>query len=372
MYGAASGLLTYGVPPGAAYPPTSLYPYGVTPYGAPYGMAPSDFEDDNESSNETTIIKDISKEMMEKGEIPDEGRLVKLLPSKKLLFGLLICLLAPLLLFIEVYWVRVMWIRYAYPDLSDAFAAWGFLWVAATGCMAYGGVPWPLSLAFGGLTRKMNLKDPRLHSLLFVSCLGAWLLAFHAGDVTFQMYTQPYYNLLRFGTHKEVNPRQSASGSVMDAGIIQFTKNATLDLNHSMSFRSDDVYCVSPITTKGSKATEPPADGCQVFWAVGVNCCHPGEFQCGEYNNPAAHSGVRVMNEPQRDFFLLAVRKAEAAFNLKTCQPTFVHWLEKPSHETSAMHDDYIKAFCSGVLQYLCLQMVLIVVLIATAAYLKM
>merc|ERR1719453_1465719 len=97
-----------------------------------------------------------------------------------------------------------------------------------------------------------------------------------------------------------------------------------------------------------------------------MNCCRKGKYECGEYKSTDAHSGVRVMNEYQRDFYALAVQKAAAAWNMTTCQPTFVHWLEKPQHEKSAMYDDYVKSFLSGVLQFFCFQIILICVVIAT------
>ena len=39
------------------------------------------------------------------------------------------------------------------------------------------------------------------------------------------------------------------------------------------------------------------------YWAVGVNCCKGGNFRCGEYNNPKAKNGVRLMDDTQRSYF---------------------------------------------------------------------
>ena len=37
----------------------------------------------------------------------------------------------------------------------------------------------------------------------------------------------------------------------------------------------------------------------------------------GEYNNPGAHSGLRLLDDEQRPFYRLAVEQAEAAYSLK-------------------------------------------------------
>ena len=37
------------------------------------------------------------------------------------------------------------------------------------------------------------------------------------------------------------------------------------------------------------------------FWAVGVNCCGAAaDFKCGEFSNPKAHAGLRLMSDEQR------------------------------------------------------------------------
>ena len=57
--------------------------------------------------------------------------------------------------------------------------------------------------------------------------------------------------------------------------------------------RACEVYCVAPITTP-SMLTQTLD-----FWAVGTDCCgtSSSDFRCGEYANPRARSGLRVLDE---------------------------------------------------------------------------
>ena len=57
------------------------------------------------------------------------------------------------------------------------------------------------------------------------------------------------------------------------------------------------------------------------FWAVGLNCCssNTGDYRCGEFSNPAAQSGLRLMDQREADFFRLAVQQAEASYPGLVC-----------------------------------------------------
>eukprot|EP00438_Fugacium_kawagutii_P029114 Skav233711 [mRNA] locus=scaffold2120:100002:105477:+ [translate_table: standard] len=118
----------------------------------------------------------------------------------------------------------------------------------------------------------------------------------------------------------KVNPGREKGQQLMDAGRVYFEDGTGLDTSKSMAFRNLDRYCVAPI----------------VFGQVGVNCCSgtTADFRCGEFDNPKARSGLRLMRqmpraggletasermtvtlnqgEDQRPFFRLAVQQAEA------------------------------------------------------------
>ncbi len=94
---------------------------------------------------------------------------------------------------------------------------------------------------------------------------------------------------------------------------VYFADNTRLDTSRSMGFKNLDLYCVAPIVN-GNSALES-----YDFWAIGLNCCSgvSSDFRCGEWNNPHARSGLRLMRDDQRPFFRLAVQQAAAAHKLK-------------------------------------------------------
>merc|ERR1719254_368339 len=63
------------------------------------------------------------------------------------------------------------------------------------------------------------------------------------------------------------------------------------------------------------------------FWAVGTNCCGEppnDDFECGEYSNPLARAGLRVLaGESENDLYMSAVKQAEANYGIRAANPLF-------------------------------------------------
>jgi len=197
-------------------------------------------------------------------------------------------------------------------------------------------------------------------------CLG-WLL----GDLNFWFNMQPAYNVDHLATYTNVNPstHTSRDGQVVptrgkryqDAGKIYFAHNAVIDYNRSMSFKMGDLYCVAPIIDPSCKKN------CGYdFWAVGMNCCAEdvADFRCGEYKNPAAKSGLRLMHNEQRPNFRLAVLEAEGVHKIVSTHPVFFYWLHDPVKELSHIKKKGFKEFV--------LLMIVSFFLSALAAYLSL
>lgn len=184
--------------------------------------------------------------------------------------------------------------------------------------------------------RGEGVHDHFWYTLCFVTCIIAWLLGFYAGQQNYLSYILPYMEIKSLNLYTSVDPSMYRGQQLMDAGRIVFTHGTHLDLRKSMGFRNLDVYCVAPITIGNGSSVES-----YDFWAVGLNCCsgHGTDFHCGEYLNPNALSGLRLMRDDQRPYFRLAVQQAEAAYNIRAVHPIFVHWLEDPSIEINSFQE---------------------------------
>jgi len=216
-----------------------------------------------------------------------------------------------------------------------------------------------------GEARKKNAgagKEPTWYIFIFLALLLAWGCGFVFGDVNFFTNLQPFYDVTNLNTYTRIDPSKFRGQQLMDAGRVVFTSDTKLDLRRSMGFKNVDQYCVAPITIGDENATYktlPTYD----FWAVGTGCCsgNSADFHCGEFNNPAAHAGLRLMNDGQRAFFRLAVQQAEAAYNIKAVHPLFFYWMQDPIDEVNAYQDEGFRYFVLGMFSYFALQLFLVV-----------
>merc|ERR1719183_3474586 len=144
----------------------------------------------------------------------------------------------------------------------------------------------------------------------------------------------------------------------MDAGSVNFVNTTFVNTKMGMGFRNDEVYCVAPITS----VQEPLAS--YDFWAVGMNCCSgaAADFQCGDYNNPHAHAGLRWMKDSQRAFFRLAVQQAEATYGIHAQHPLFFSWVQDPVAEQNSYRADGMKFYTLGMFGYFFIQLFFVAV----------
>jgi hypothetical protein len=266
------------------------------------------------------------------------------------LTALISCLILPWLLFVVVFYARAMWLHYDYPWLSILLIGWCFVIVLIIGATTY-----------GACTGKERRTDPNIFALLFVSCLLAWGAAFTAGNTIYTWYTRIHFDLMKLNTYPSLDPAISTGQQYMDAGIIDFNTDTELNLQKSMGFKNEKVYCVAPIMKKGSSVDQQFTVD---FWAVGINCCsgQTNDFQCGEYNNADAHSGLRLLRDDQRDYFRLAVQKAEAEYGLRAHHPVFFYWLQNPTDEVDALWQSAWNLFAKGIFYYFCVQLLIVAV----------
>merc|ERR1719235_1053110 len=144
---------------------------------------------------------------------------------------------------------------------------------------------------------------------------------------------KPYDDLTHMASYKDVNTNDDLGQQLMDAGQIQFAKGTVLDLSRSMGFKNHDIYCVSPIVTKGSPHQPLSVD----FWAVGKNCCSgvSADFHCSGFSDPQNTGVIRLMHDEDRPFYRLAVQQAEATYHLTASHPLFFQWVRDADQATN-------------------------------------
>eukprot|EP00746_Dinoflagellata_sp_MGD_P164053 gnl/MRDRNA2_/MRDRNA2_92470_c0_seq1.p1 gnl/MRDRNA2_/MRDRNA2_92470_c0~~gnl/MRDRNA2_/MRDRNA2_92470_c0_seq1.p1 ORF type:complete len:314 (+),score=41.08 gnl/MRDRNA2_/MRDRNA2_92470_c0_seq1:105-1046(+) len=246
-------------------------------------------------------------------------------------------LFLPWLLFSSEYAVMSFSIHYHSPQLANMYCIFGGVVVLISGLLGW--------VAFNKKVKNIENRDPTWYIYGFVALLIAWILGMVFGSINFTYHMQPYYDVLNLSSYPSVNPAREKGQQLMDGGRVYFTEGSALDLTKSMSFKNLDLYCVAPIVN----TKEPLAS--YDFWAVGMNCCSSSSssFRCGEFNNPHARSGLRLMKDEQRPFFRLAVQQAEAAYNIRATHPLFYYWTPDPVQEINSYRDDGFKYFLLGV-----------------------
>lgn len=252
------------------------------------------------------------------------------------------CLILPWVLYCLMYAVMSFRIHYMRPWLCYVCVGCGFVTVLVTAGLA-------ARTAMKKLQPDQD-RAPNWFIFLFLTMLIAWIAGIVLGDLNFWTNLQPYYDYTNLNEYTGVNPAQMTGQQLMDAGRIDFTNSSEIDLRRSMGFKNLDVYCVAPITIRGAGGTLLPLASYD-FWAVGLGCCsgNAADFHCGHYNNPKAHSGLRLLHDEQRPFFRLAVQQAESAYAIKATHPLFFYWAEDPSTEMESFRDEGYKYYFLGM-----------------------
>jgi len=258
-------------------------------------------------------------------------------PGKRKRLNLLaICtnLFLPWFLFCGIYSSMSSTFHFIHPVAAKATVVAGFALSLVMGFMAY--------------RQKVREFDPMWYTFASLSFFVATLLGGVFGDMNFWYNNEPYFSMASLNTYPAVNPALEKGQALMDAGRAYFVEGAALDNAKSIGFKNVDLYCVAPISYGGDQLASYD------FWAVGLNCCSgiSSDFKCGEYDNPHARAGLRLMRDDQRPFFKLAVQMAESAYNIKSTHPLFFYWVQDPVAELNQYRDDGFEYYLIGVFSY--------------------
>jgi hypothetical protein len=213
---------------------------------------------------------------------------------------------------------------------------------------------WLIALVYLGICIIVGMRAYRIKSrdrqpywltftagALFVALLTSVIF----GNLNYRYNLMPFYEIQALNSYPSVDPAKDYGQQYMDAGTIFFADGTNLDITMASSFMSTDLYCVAPIVSGNDKLDHYD------FWAVGTDCCSgvSPDFRCGQFNNPEARSGLRLVSESERPYYRLAVQVAEAQFNIQSPHPIFVEWLVDPLAKLKELEKKGWRYFLFGV-----------------------
>merc|ERR1719482_2023625 len=85
----------------------------------------------------------------------------------------------------------------------------------------------------------------RTLGLVFLLSVIAWVSGWVLGDTIYKRFTEAYQDIQNLNDYPNVDPLTFTGNRLMDAGVIEFTTTATLDLTKAIGFKDDDTYCVT-------------------------------------------------------------------------------------------------------------------------------
>jgi len=295
------------------------------------------------------------------GGFPRDVKFVRRQRQRMNLVSVCQCIFVPWLFFCAMYATVAFHIHHTRPWLC-----WVIVGVGALIVLACGG------LAARQVYRKHQrdlTAEPSWSVFFFLMMLIALAVGAVLGNLNFWLFMEQYYDYSYLDIYHSVNPARTRGQQLMDAGRVNFLPSTTIDTRRSMAFKNQDTYCVAPITIKG------PAGGVLAsydYWAVGLNCCSDvtAQFQCGDYDNPLAHGGLRALSDEQRQFYRLAVQQAEAMYQIKATHPLFFYWTQDPDNEMMSWRNEGYRYFLIAMLVHFCWQ--LLTVILASLGFAKM
>jgi len=255
------------------------------------------------------------------------------------------CIFIPWLMFCGMSAAQCFWIRYTHPRAVH------FVWIFCLAIILCVAATLARALMQKNQPGGIDVGKAKWLGFAVVLLLVAFVAGLLTGDSNYWTNFQQFYEGENLQYYANVDPTQYRGNQLMDAGRILFAEGAALNLNMAMGFKNLDWYCIAPIAMSGT------ANASYDFWAVGLNCCgsQGADYQCGEFNNPKARSGLRLMRDDHRPFFRLAAMQAEAKYNIAVAHPIFFYWMEDPLTEAYAYRDDGVKRYIVGVFVFFAL-----------------
>lgn len=307
----------------------------VNDYGA-YGAITTGFQDLKSGAMGTSAIK-----------MPNIPK------SRKRMHPVVICLcfFLPTLVYIAVSWAFSFSLHHKTPFLSYIILLLSFMLACTFGALSY----------MAAMKAKQNPNDHYsgtwyiyLCAIISVAVFVGWWL----GDLNYYTNMQQYYELNSLAAYYDVDPLKAKGAQMIDAGRVSFKSGSRLSLDKAYRFTNDFKYCVAPISVfdkDSGKEVERPSS--YEFWSIGLNCCEPNrtadiDYRCGEYKNPNATQGLRLMRDDQREYFRLAVQQAEATYGIRALHPVFFYWTNDADLDMEGLQEQGYAYFKLGIMLF--------------------
>jgi hypothetical protein len=230
------------------------------------------------------------------------------------------------------------------PFFLNIFVPWGiFAFLLACNCFSihyvspfktwcFNGITFVLWLVSVVMAIYMKKNDPEPSWFIYFSVILGFALfgAVLLGEQIYDHNTRPYYTIKDLKVVGDLDASKEHGQNVMDAGLFYFAEGNQIDAMRSWHFKQGTLYCVAPVI-KGFYPGVPDTQSFD-FWAVGKDCCSEtaSDFRCGNYNNPLARAGIRILNDADRPFYRLAVEQAQTTYGIMSQHPVFFEWAADP------------------------------------------
>lgn len=211
--------------------------------------------------------------------------------------------------------------RYLYPSLVNA---------AIVICILF----WLSSIPTAIWARFKN-PEPTWYSYLALTLGVAVITGPLCGDWVYTTLMEPYYRVMDLKVLNNVDISSTRGDSLMDAGLVDFSRGNKLDGMKSWHFKHGATYCVAPIV---SNRTDGSPTGSYDFWAVGKDCCSltASDFRCGAWGHPHSNKAIRALSDEDLPFYRLAVQQAETLYGVVAANPIFFKWSLDPQREVAS------------------------------------
>lgn len=194
-----------------------------------------------------------------------------------------------------------------------------------------------VSLALMAVPNKRD-NAPAFWFNVGVLCLFAAVMGSASGLWNYNRNVGLYWAYQGQREYTNVRPENPAL-SHLDAGKVQFSDDAKVDLSKAAGYRSGSIYCAAPVI--GSTSPNPIE-----YWVAGVDCCEEkGSFTCGKVKDDEARSGLVYLDAvslstPDLSNLRKAARMVQDFYGLRSSgDALFVHWVDDAGKAANEYHN---------------------------------